>query len=190
MMPERRQAHRREPIVVEVRGEDVEARPLPWIQRNDLGNAVIGQYTSMLNSTMRSYVNPKTNAPELQMYLNDKLGDPVEILNMAYPGLDIRDEWEWPELYELIYAALDVNELGHLKDLIDPNFRTPTNDGGTSSSGMAKRVEGILNLPSSLSSESSESEMKTSEDSPMEKSSTSSEKETENSGTKDGGSSA
>jgi len=189
-MAERRQAHRREPIIVEIREEEVEARPLPWIQRNDLGNAVIEQYTAMLNSTMRSYVNPETKVPELQMYLNDKLGNPIEILSMAYPNLDIKDEWEWPEIYELIYAALDVNELGHLRDLIDPNFQTPTSAGGTSSSGMAKRVEGILNLPSSLSSESLESETKTSEDSPMEKSSTSSEKETENSGMKDGGSSA
>lgn len=188
-MTERRQAHRREPIIVEIRGEDVEVRPLPWTQRNDLGNALITQYTEMLNSTMRSYVNPDTGAPEISMYLNDKLSDPVAIIKMGIADLEVKDEWEYPELYEFIYAILDVNDLGHLKHLVDPNSLTPTSDGGKSLSGMESRVIDIQSQLSLPDSESSESESETSGDSPMEKSSTSSESGTDSSGTSDGGSS-
>lgn len=188
-MAERRQAHRREPIIVEIRGEDVEVHPLPWTQRNDLGNALIVQYTDMLNSTMKSYVDPDTSAPQLSMYLNDKLSDPLALINLGIPELEVKDEWEYPELYELIYAILDVNDLGHLKHLADPNSLTPMNDGGASSSGMEKRVLDIQNQLSSPDSESSDSETETSGNLPIPKSSTSLESGTDSSGTSDGGSS-
>lgn len=187
-MSERRQAHRQEPIEVEIREEVVEARPLPWMQRNDLGNEVIQQYTHMLNSTMRSYINKETGAPEIEMMLNDKLHDPIRVVKLGYPELEVKSEWEYPEIYELIYASLDVNELAHLKDLVDPNYQTPTSNGGQNSSGMASRVRDILNPESSPNSDSPESQEPKSEDSTMEKSSTSSENETENPGTTDSGS--
>lgn len=188
-MAERRQAHRREPIEVEIRGEVIEARPLPWLRRNDLGNLVIREYTEMLNSTLKTYVNPDTGAPELEMYLNDKVKDPVAILEVGYPDVKIKDEWEWPELYELIYASLDVNDLDHLRALIDPNYQTPTTTGGKNSSGMASRLGDTLRQLSSPDSESQDSPEQTSSTSPTEKSSTSSGNETEHSGTSDGGTS-
>lgn len=188
-MPERRQAHRREPIIVEVRGVDLEARPLPWLQRNDLGNAVIRQYTEMMNSTMRSYVNPETNAPELEMYLNDKLQDPIEIIQLGYPDMEIKPEWEYPELYDLIYAALDVNDLEHLKELVDPNSLTPTSNGGTNSSGTqpTRRAQSLLSRLSSPNSDSVDSPEAKSEASLTAKSSTRSEKKTGKRGKTAGG---
>lgn len=191
-MPERRQAQRREPIEVEIRGEVVEARPLPWFRRNDLGNEVIHQYAELLNSTLRTYTNPDTGAPEVEMFLNDKLKDPIAILRLAYPhveefqGADI--DLEYSEIYELLFAALEVNDLKHLREIVDPNFQTPTPPGGSEPSGMEKRTRDILNQQSILSSSSVDSPAEMSSSSPTEKSSTSSENETESSGTNDGGS--
>lgn len=184
-MAERRQAHRREPIIVVVREEELEARPLPWLKRNDLGNAVIRQYTEMMNSTMRSFINAD-GAPELEMYLNDKLKNPLEILSLGYPDLKVKPEWEYPELYELIFASLDVNDLEHLKELVDPNSLTPKSNGGRSSSG-TRRAQSIQKLLSSPNSDSVESPEKKSETSPTEKSSTSSENKTASSGKTAGG---
>lgn len=135
-MAERRQAHRREPIEIEVRGKVLEAHPLSWIKRNDLGNEVMRQYSDLLNTSLRAVKNEDPEAvPELQMYLNDKIADPVTLIMMGYPDIErgFLDELEYPELLDLIYVALEVNELESLKGLIDPNYRTPTTSGGIES---------------------------------------------------------
>ena len=136
-MAERRQAHRREPIEVEVRDRVFTARPLPWLKRNDLGNEIMTQYTELLNSSLAAYKNPETGTPELSLYLQDKVQRPVDIIMLGYPDEDKDwiNELDYPELLELIFASLDVNQLETLRDLVDPNSQPPTNPGGTSSPG-------------------------------------------------------
>lgn len=189
-MPERRQAHRREPIIVEVRGEDVEARPLPWPQRNDLGNAIVHEYQEVFNSSLRAFVDPGSVVPRIEMELNDKIKNPDALVKMAYPHLpeDKIVSWDWQELRELLFAALDVNELESLKPLVDPNSLTPTPAGGSGSSGV-QRVLDTLRLVSSVDSSSQDSPESQPSTSPMENSSTSSTSETDSSGTNDGGTS-
>ena len=200
-MAERRQAHRREPIEIEVRDRVLEAHPLPWLQRNDLGNELISQYTEMFNSALRSYVDPDTSAPQIENALHDKLTDPITIIKAGltvYPDEDgkepyctVEDEFlqklEWSELREIIYTILDVNEL-ELKPLVDPNSLTPTGSGGTTGSGSLERVEGILKNRFSPNSELTDSPDEKSSTSPTENSEASSESEAERSTTSDGGS--
>jgi len=161
-MAERRQAHRREPIEVEVRDKVLEAHPLSWIKRNDLGNEIMRQYADLLNSSLRAVKNEDPEAPpELQMYLNDKIADPIGILRRAYPSDDLLEFFEgleYDEVLELIYASLEVNQLESLRGLIDPNFRTPTTDGGNDSPGTEEEVTDTPNQPSSPDSSSQESQ--------------------------------
>jgi hypothetical protein len=149
-MSERRQAHRRESIEVGVRERVVEARPLPWMKRNDLGNEIMRQYSDMLNSTLRAYVDDRTDqkdsespvVPQLEIYLNDKIRDPGTVVRLGYPDYhnteeDTKffEELEYPEMLELIYASLDVNQLESLRELVDPNATAPEKNGGANSPG-------------------------------------------------------
>ena len=159
-MAERRQAHRREPIEVQVRDRVLEAHPLPWMKRNDLGNEIMRQYSELLNSSLRAVRGGEDEdaPPQLQMYLNDKLTDPVAVLRMGYPRVnfdeDFFQELDYDEILELIYASMDVNQLDSLRHLVDPNSLTPTNDGGTSSEGQTPTEDS----PSPQSSPDSDSQ--------------------------------
>ena len=187
-MAERRRPHRREPIIVEVRGVDWEAHPLPWMDRNDLGDEILKQYSESLNQAFKAMTDPGTNAVQVELKLSDKLLDPHTVVLMAYPQMVDREEdlkqYDWDELRELIYAALEVNHQESLKELVDPNFRTPTEDGGTDSAG---RVLDILKRTSGLDSELLDSALETLEDSPMESSASSSQSSTEETGNSDTG---
>lgn len=192
-MTEKRQAHRREHIEVEVRDRVLEAHPIPWLHRNDLGNELITQYTDIFNSALKAYVDPETNVPSLESALHDKIKDPISLVIKGYTrypddgepytpeGLEeFLNRLEWGELRELIYAALDVNDLVDLKPLVDPNSPTPISNGGTSGSGTGlERIRDILSGPSTLDSSSQESQEERSSDSPTERSSDSSENKSE-----------
>lgn len=163
-MAERRQAHRREPIEVEVRERVFEAHPLPWLRRNNLGNEIMSQYADLLNSSLRAVQDGEDEnaAPRLEMYLNDKISDPVEILRMGYPNEDVSayEDLDYDEIMELIYATLEVNQLESLRGLVDPNWHTPTNDGGIDSAG--EDQTDTQNQQSSPDSDSPESQEQTS----------------------------
>lgn len=188
-MAERRQAHRREPIEMEVRGEVLEARPLPFTDRNDLGNEIMSQYAGLLNDQMKSYADPD-GTPRLELFLNDKISDPVGILKLAYPHVDesFLQKLEPDEVFDLIYASLEVNLLTDLRELVDPNALAPTMPGGNESSGMESPASDTQSPQPSPDSSSQESGEKKSSRSRTRKSSTSSANKTENSGTSDGGS--
>lgn len=157
-MSERRQAHRRETItVVLTTGKEFEAVPLKWLDRNDLGNEIIRQSQEMLNETMKLYVDAVSGAPQVDMMLDTKLSDFPKVLMMAYPGTkrtDYEGDVYYEDLLELIYAALDVNSLGHLRRLIDPNFPSPEKNGGASSSG----DQLMLDIPKNQSTSDSSSQ--------------------------------
>lgn len=159
-MPDRRQVHRREPIVVVVMDEtEFEALPLPWLARNDMGNEILSQSAELTNESLRLYVDPDSQAPQLEMKLNEKLSDPIKILLMAYPGKK-RADFErlnvW-EVTELILASLDANQLENVKPLVDPNYQPPEKNSGKSSSG-AEVLDSLktLSSPGSSSPDSSE----------------------------------
>lgn len=198
-MAERRQAHRRESIEVEVRDRVLEAHPLPWMKRNDLGNEVMRQYSEVLNSQLRAYTDKSLVSgpdgeggfvPQLHLYINDKIQDPESIVQIGYPGVDLEflHILEYAEILELIYASLDVNLLHDLKDLVDPNALAPTTNGGNDSPGMESPPSDTPSQLPTPDSSSQESVEKKSSSLPSEKSSTSSTSKTESSGTSDGGS--
>lgn len=176
MVNERRQAHRREAIEVEVTGGKVfTAAPLPWMARNDFGDEVVRQATKSLNEYVKIYTDPELNIPQLEAKLDERLTDPNVILLMIYPGNDVKDfiPLVWSEIVELIFAGLDVNGLERLKRTIDPNFVPPTTNGGTPTSEAGETIGARLgsmlvsSLPGSPGDKSS--------DSPTEKLSESSE---------------
>lgn len=170
MDAERRQAHRRVPILVEVEdGKTFEAHPLPWQDRNDFGNALVQQNAKAANEAVKLYVDPESNIPELTAKLYERAGDPIALLKMAYPKVKPAEYTglTWRQLIELLLAALEVNELKHLARLIDPNSQAPIANGGSPLVGeeeVGQRIESLVD--SSLQ----DSEETTSEDLPSQKS--------------------
>lgn len=138
MTVERRQVHRREPIETELdNGEVFVASPLPWMDRNDLGDAIVREGMDAFNEGINLWMDPKTKAPQIEMIFREKIKVPLPILRMMYPGVEdakyqglVKEE-----LVALMLASTEVNGLQHLNYLIDPNLSTPTLKlGGTPSS--------------------------------------------------------
>lgn len=133
-MSERRQATRRTPIEVELEdGRIFTARPLPWMEANDLGNVILQEQAASANDAVRLFM--EDNVPQLAVTLQLKVKDWQAVLDRAYPEVT-REEWSNPrvpdrdECAALVIASLDVNNLEHLKQLVDPNSPTPTTLGG------------------------------------------------------------
>jgi hypothetical protein len=130
-MSERRRVHRREPIEVEFdNGRVVVVSPLPWLQRNDMGDEIIVQFAELTNRAVSVFVDPETNLPKLEAVLGEKLVDYQKILAMCVPDEDC-STLDYSEVLELIYASLEVNGLENLRRLVDPNFRSPMMIGET-----------------------------------------------------------
>lgn len=136
-MSERRQAYRREPIEVDLGGNEIiSIGPIPWLQRNDFGNEVMRQHAQILNEAVQIYLDETAEeaVPQLQAKFAEKFIDPYRLFEL---GLD-------PETYqrvkplvlydnqivEILLAICDVNQLGQLRPLLDPNSLTPTQLGG------------------------------------------------------------
>lgn len=146
-MTERRQIARREPIEVELAdGRVFIARPLPWMVANDFGQEVLRQNTDSANDFIQMYVTD-AGLPQLEMKFQQKINDWKSVLSIVYPDVP-EDYWNtpsWPsgeECAELALVACEVNHLGQLKHLIDPNSQTPMNLGGIVSSGMEQTPPG------------------------------------------------
>lgn len=157
-MAERRRAARREPIEVEVEdGRVFVARPLPWMQANDLGDEVIRQNAEGVNNAVRLYM--AGDVPQLEATMGVKIKDWNAVLKLAFPD-DIESLQNKPpnrdDCAELILAALDVNNLEQLRQLVDPNFPAPTTTGGANSSEPEGTSPGekTESMPSSSSEES------------------------------------
>jgi hypothetical protein len=171
-MVERRQVSRREPIEVEVRGRVFVAEPLPWQVVGDLGNEIVRQNAEAANEAIRLYV--QDDIPQLDLKLAQKISDWMALLKIAFPQNSKEDflDLDIDEVSELILASVDVNHLQHLRHLVDPNFQTPTNLGGTSTSEGMMTDPG-LKIESMLSSASSGLPGKELSSSPVESSSSS-----------------
>lgn len=144
-MSERRQAVRKEPIEVVVEdGRMFVARPLPWMQANELGSEIIRQNIENANELVKLWISD-AGVPELQMQFQKKITDWHVILKMAFPDVDV-ELWSTPrvldesECAEIAMAALEVNHMEHIKHLIDPNSPAPTIPGGTD---ISQETEGI-----------------------------------------------
>jgi len=160
-MAERRQAARREPIEVELQdGRVFTAKPLPWMDANDLGNMILQEQAASVNNAVRLYV--EDNVPQLEVSLQLKVTDWQPVLDKCYPE-NTHLEWSTPaapsrdECAALVIASLEVNQLEHLIGLVDPNSPTPTNLGGlnTSESG----TEMIAGLRMQSTPDSSEQDL-------------------------------
>jgi hypothetical protein len=152
-MADRRQAVRREPIIVEVRGKEYAAHPLDWIAAGGLGNEVIQQNTNAVNNAVRQYMDGEI--PQLQMALRRKMEDWDTFLRIGYPEAEKGEfeHYDLDECFELGKATLEINHLEYLIELIDPNSPPPTVNGGTETSaeGDGQKIE---STPSSSSSDS------------------------------------
>lgn len=164
-MGDRRQVHRREPIEIELDdGRVFTARPLPWLRRNDLGSEILRQNTEAVNDAVRIYTDPDTNILQLEARLQEKIPDPWGVLKIGYPENKPEDfqELDYGELIEVMVAMLEVNQLNHLKQLVDPNFQPPMPDGGMTSSAegvpeVGPKTESSQNSSSSDSTETQSS---------------------------------
>jgi len=149
-MPERRQAHRREPIEVEVSTGTVwVAHPLPWTVRNDFGDAIVKASMDAINETVKLYVEDTdgTNLPQIELALSQKIRDWTPILAIAYPNYDKEDfsKFLFEDCVEVTLAAMEVNALSQLNHLVDPNSPTPMLPGGTDTSGETPATNGVSN---------------------------------------------
>jgi hypothetical protein len=159
-MGERRQVHRREPIeIVLDDGRTFVVKPLPWMQRNDLGSEILRQNTEALNESVRLYMDPELNLPQLEMRLNDKITEPNKILLLIFPDLSVEDfdNLDFEEITALMLASLDVNHLNHLAPLVDPNSPAPNLIGGITSSEEGQTEETGPKIESSPDSSSLDS---------------------------------
>lgn len=188
-MAERRHVHRREPIEVEVEGIGIFiARPLPWMDRNDLGDEIVRQATESVNQAVRLYTDPELNLPQLEAKLDEKLVDPVAVLKKAFPDADesLFPMLAWEEMKAIIETSLEVNALERLKRLLNPNSPSPVPNGLSPSSPEAGETIGAK-IESMLALSLPGSDEEISSDSPTEKSSPSSTSEKNSSGTTEDG---
>jgi len=156
-MGERRQAIRRESIIVEVRGTDFEAKPLPWLIANELGNEVIRQNAEAANNAVKMYVEEDTNIPQLEAALHRNISDWGKFLCLGYLDNKPDDfkDFDTDELHELGKAILEVNHFDYLLPLIDPNGASPTLTGGNEATAIGDGPR-MSSLPDSFSTESPE----------------------------------
>lgn len=154
-MADRRQAVRREPIEVQVRDKVYVAKPLPWLQANELGNEVIRQNAESANNAVRMYV--EGDVPQLEASLKRNISDWGKFLVLGYP--DIKSEefapYDTDELHELGKAILEVNHFEYLLPLIDPNGVSPTLNGGNEISAVGDGQK-TNSSPDSSSTESTQ----------------------------------
>lgn len=137
-MSERRQAFRRDPIEIELEADRlISVGPSLWEIRNEIGNAIIKQHTDELNDAVKTFIAEDSEVPQLQVRLANKLADPFVIMQMALPEPEyskVVDRKIYPnQITAILVAILEVNELEHLRALVDPNFSTPDGIGGIAS---------------------------------------------------------
>lgn len=163
-MTERRQVFRRDPIEIELGGDEViSVGPVPWQKRNDFGDAIVRQHIMMINEAVELYVDPDTSTPQLSAKLGEKFRDADELFQLCL------SEEEYAKLkqltlyhnqvIEILRAACEVNDLDQLIQLIDPKLMAPTTLGGIVSDLML----GQDLTPKTESSPDSSSEVSTAE---------------------------
>lgn len=135
-MPDRRQAFRREPIEIDL-GNDViiSVAPVDWLKRDDFGNEVLSQNAQIMNEAVHVYVDPDSGLPELEMKLAERFNDGRRLLELGLEDEAFKQVMAIPKLYrnqltEILLAICDVNELPKLREILDPNFLSPTLTGG------------------------------------------------------------
>lgn len=176
-MGERRQVHRREPIVLTTEDGEFIANPLPWQKRNDLGEEVLQQNVAITNEAVKLFKD-EGGSILVEAKLQEPLSDPHKVLGLAYPDKKPEDfeGLSFDEIFDLIHAALEVNHLERLWRLLDPNSNPPAENGGMNSSAgevptpmgeIGPRIESTEDFSSS-----SEGTVTPLSVSPMEKSST------------------
>jgi hypothetical protein len=134
-MAERRRVTRHEPITTETRFGDLVAEPLPWRQRNDLGDLVIQTYVNSITAMQGAFrIDEETGKPVGGTF-DDKAIDWDGLLSVAYPNTP-KEDIEKLDIYELrtsMCSSLEVNDMSHLGYMVDPNFQSPVEENQTES---------------------------------------------------------
>lgn len=148
-MTERRQAYRRDPIEVDLGGTILSIGPVSWLKRNDFGNEVMRQNSEILNEALQIYVNEDAEnaVPHITARFSEKFTDPYALFELGLDEETAQQVRAMPNLFEnqiveILLAICDVNRLESLKQLLDPNFQTPTLPGG-----LLTQAAGILGTP-------------------------------------------
>lgn len=125
-MPERRRVVRREPIIIETDNGEFEAHPLPWQQRNDLGDLLIQTYVASVSAMVGAIRMDAETGQVAGGHLDDKVFDWAGLLALGFPSVESRefDKLDIFEMRELVKASLEINDLDHLSFMIDPNSRS------------------------------------------------------------------
>lgn len=140
-MAERRQVNRREPIVAETSQGDVEVHPLPWRQRNDLGDFVITSYIKSLNAVVSALsVTEEGQLKQAEGRFEDQHFDWGGALELAFPSeaQEKLNKLQFDELQSLLCISLEINGLENLRNMIDPKTfpnQSPEIDQGLTSDG-------------------------------------------------------
>src|SRR5687768_2431977 len=116
--PEPRRVTRREPMTMVVEltdGKEVlfEAHPLPWKQRNDLGDALVMMYSGQLTRLLAQSRDPEGNIVSGEANLWEATIDYPALLLLAYPKQDQKhlDALDFDGLVAVLEMALEVNGL-------------------------------------------------------------------------------
>lgn len=148
-MAERRQVARRDPIIIETSQGDVVVEPLPWMQRNDLGDKILQSYAESINSMVGAMsTDPETGRVSTGgAHFDDKAFNWDGIIDLALPSVDrgLIDKLDITELRTCLLASLEVNKLESLGSMIDPNFQPPSQEGREDQQDGQK----IISLPDS-----------------------------------------
>jgi len=140
-MTERRQAFRRDPIEVELdKNLVISVGPVSWLKRNDFGNEVMKQHSSIINDAISIFTGTGGDdmVTQIQAKFSEKFTEPYILLELGLEPATFEQVKAIDPLYdnqivELLLAICDVNKMDQLKPLLDPNFQTPTTNGGTTS---------------------------------------------------------
>jgi len=138
-MDDRRQAFKREPIIVELSPEEsISIDPIPWEQRTAFGDEVVRQNVSILNEAARIYVDEDSGAPQLEAKLTQKFTDPRRLFELGLIPETyeiIKDKKLYHnQVVEILLVIAEINDLPQLKPMLDPNSLTPTPLSGILSS--------------------------------------------------------
>lgn len=189
-MSDRRQAFAREAIEIDLGDRVVTVAPVPWVQANDFGNEVVQQNVTILNEVAVIYSAPDSDIPQLSMKLAQKWTDPRRLLELGLPAEEF-EKIKSVSLYDnqisaILVAAAEVNGLKQLLPILDPNLESPATLSGLVSA-LTDTAGEILQNASGADSSSPVSPEMSSETSPDQKSTPSSESLIESPGNSDSG---
>lgn len=140
MAEDKPRATRREPVTTKAGGVSFKAVPLPWQKRNDLGDAVVAQYSLAFNNVLRSMRDENDQVIGIEGALFETGLDYPTLFLLAYstyeydektddlkpsdPPVELRRAFkmlDFEDMLEVLVGALKANGLDRLEHMLDPD---------------------------------------------------------------------